>query len=184
VGGPRSGETAWSPIGRKRVAPYAENGWSTIGRKLTVGESEARRAALAAGAAAAAGPEAVPGGPAQGAGGAAAERRVGERHPAGPLCQWRAGALLVVDEYTRECLVIVAARRLSAEHVDSRRDPAQSMQPRTHARDGEAQDAGTVAKAVCWWADPPGVHFLSGYTALVVACRQPHHSRPPARSDP
>ena len=35
TGGPLSGENAWSPIRRKRPAPYRENDWTTIGREVT-----------------------------------------------------------------------------------------------------------------------------------------------------
>jgi len=38
TGGPLSGENAWSPIRRKRLAPYREDDWTTIGRELTDAE--------------------------------------------------------------------------------------------------------------------------------------------------
>jgi hypothetical protein len=39
TGGPLSGENTWSPVRRKRLAPYRENDWTTIGRELTDGRT-------------------------------------------------------------------------------------------------------------------------------------------------
>src|ERR1043166_4204214 len=33
TGGPLWSENEWPPIGRKRPAPYADNGWTTVGRR-------------------------------------------------------------------------------------------------------------------------------------------------------